>query len=139
MPVKKAEDPCEVVEINARLFHVKDFYLDKIVDNLKSQKDIVLTSQDKELLHEATEMSGMQKPQVKEGAMRAASMIICDIIERLNTFNDEATEKKSVLVFLPGLAEIFQFMDYLGEFYDKEWLKKNLELIPLHSSLNEEE
>ena len=71
--------------------------------------------------------------------MRAASLIICDIIERLNTFNDEPNEKKSVLVFLPGLAEIFQFMDYLGEFYDRDWLKKTLELIPLHSSLNEEE
>jgi HrpA-like RNA helicase len=84
-------------------------------------------------------MSGSQKPQVKEGSMRAASMIICDIIERLNTFNDDASEKKSILVFLPGLAEIFQFIDYLAEFYDRDWLRKNLELIPLHSSLNEEE
>ena len=58
---------------------------------------------------------------------------------RINTFNDEPNEKKSVLVFLPGLAEIFQFIDYLAEFYDRDWLKKNLELIPLHSSLNEEE
>jgi len=39
--------------------------------------------------------------------MRAASIIICDTIERLNTFNDDPNEKKSVLVFLPGLAEIF--------------------------------
>ena len=74
---------------------------------MRQQKDITLTSQDTELLHEATEMSGTHKPQVKEGAMRAASMIICDIIERLNTFNDDANEKKSILVFLPGLAEIF--------------------------------
>jgi HrpA-like RNA helicase len=36
MPVQKAEDPCEIVEINARLFQVKEFYLDKIVENLKS-------------------------------------------------------------------------------------------------------
>lgn len=139
MPVKKAEDPCEVVEINARMYHVRDFYLDKIIDNLKTSRDIELTSQDKELLHEANEMSGQQKPQVREGAMRAASLIVCDIIERLNTFKDEPNEKKSVLMFLPGLAEIFQFIDYMQEFYDRDWLKKNLELIPLHSSLNEEE
>jgi HrpA-like RNA helicase len=71
--------------------------------------------------------------------MRAASIIICDIIEKLNTFNDEPAEKKSILVFLPGMAEILQFIDFLGEFYDRDWIKKNLELIPLHSSLNEEE
>lgn len=42
-------------------------------------------------------------------------------------------------MFLPGLAEIFQFIEYMYEFYDKLWLKQNIELIPLHSSLNEEE
>jgi hypothetical protein len=62
MPVKKAEDPCEVIEINARLYQVKDFYLDAIVANMKKQKGIELTAQDNELLHEATEMSGTQKP-----------------------------------------------------------------------------
>jgi len=71
--------------------------------------------------------------------MRAASLIICDVIERLNVFGDDTAEKKSILVFLPGLAEIFQFIDFLSEFYDPNWIKANLELIPLHSSLNEEE
>ena len=28
MPVKKANDPAEVVEINARLFKVTEFYID---------------------------------------------------------------------------------------------------------------
>lgn len=59
MPVRKEEDPCEIIEINARLYQVKDFYLDKIVENLRGQKGIELTSQDQELLHEATEMSGL--------------------------------------------------------------------------------
>ena len=49
--------------------------------------------------------------------MRAASIIICDIIVKSNMFNDDLEQPKSVLVFLPGLAEIFQFMDYLREFY----------------------
>jgi len=30
-------------------------------------------------------------------------------------------------------------MDFLREWYDPVWLRNNLELIPLHSSLNEEE
>jgi len=64
------------------------------------------------LLYEATEGAqtsafGQQKPIIKEGALRAAAILICDIIEKLNVFGDEADEKKSVLVFLPGLAEIF--------------------------------
>ena len=71
--------------------------------------------------------------------MRAASIIICEIIQKLNIFGDDPNEKKSILVFLPGLAEIFQFIDYLYEFYDKLWLTANFDLIPLHSSLNEEE
>ena len=71
--------------------------------------------------------------------MRVASLVVCDIIEKLKSFGETGEEKQSILVFLPGFAEIFQFIDYLSEFYDRTWLKANLELIPLHSSLNEEE
>lgn len=72
--------------------------------------------------------------------MRVASIIICDVIEKKNVFNENLEQgKQSILIFLPGLAEIYQFMEYLTEFYDKLWIKKNLELIPLHSSLNEDE
>lgn len=85
------------------------------------------------------ELTGTQKPVVKEGSMRAASLIICEIIQKLNIFGDDPNEKKSVLVFLPGLAEIHHFIDYLYEFYDHVWLNANFDLIPLHSSLNEEE
>jgi hypothetical protein len=59
------------------------------------------------------------KATVKDGAMRVASLIVCDIIEKLNTFGEKpGAEKQSVLIFLPGFAEIFQFIEYLGEFYD---------------------
>lgn len=69
--------------------------------------------------------------------MRVASLLICDVIERLNMFNDDVKEKKSVLVFLPGYAEIFEFMDFINETYDKNWIRNNIELIPLHSALCE--
>ena len=58
MPVKKTNDPAEIIEINAKIFEIKEFYLDKMIENLKKQKDIALTAQDKELLHEALELSG---------------------------------------------------------------------------------
>lgn len=35
-------------------------------------------------------------------------MIVCDLIEKFNTFKDDTEhEKKGVLVFLPGYFEIF--------------------------------
>lgn len=83
--------------------------------------------------------TGQTKPAVRECEMRVASIIVCDVIERLNAFDEIENEKSSVLIFLPGLAEIMQFMDYMYEFYDRQWLKATFDLIPLHSSLNEDE
>ena len=34
-PVKKERDPADIIEINARLFRVSEFYIDKIVSNIK--------------------------------------------------------------------------------------------------------
>ena len=143
MPVKKAEDPADVVVINARCFKVTEFYIDDMIDNILKESDkrrITLTPQDKELLLEAQQTSSAYlKANVKESAMRVATIIICDVIERLNSFEETSDVKASILIFLPGLAEILQFIEYIGEFYDRLWIKQNLELIPLHSSLNEDE
>lgn len=38
--------------------------------------------------------------------MRVATIIICDVIERLNSFEEASEVKASILIFLPGLAEI---------------------------------
>lgn len=69
--------------------------------------------------------------------MRVAAMLICDVIEKLNRFEDDVNEKKSILVFLPGLHEIFEFIEFINETYDREWVHKTFELVPLHSSLCE--
>jgi hypothetical protein len=50
--------------------------------------------------------------------MRIASLMICDVIEKCNMFQDGAEEKKGILIFLPGLFEIFEFMDFINEWYD---------------------
>jgi len=39
--------------------------------------------------------------------MRVASLVVCDIIEKLKSFGETGEEKQSILVFLPGFAEIF--------------------------------
>ena len=51
--VKKASVPADVIEINARCFAVKDFYLDEIIQNIFSDKNIVLSEQDRDVLLEA--------------------------------------------------------------------------------------
>ena len=50
--------------------------------------------------------------------MKVAAVLICDAIERLNRFQDDENDKKSILVFLPGLFEIFEFIDFINENYD---------------------
>ena len=36
-PVNELNDRCDIIEINARMFEVKEFYLDAIVKNIHSQ------------------------------------------------------------------------------------------------------
>ena len=74
---------------------------------------------DKDLLQECSQRQthAQAKPYVKEGSMRAASIIICDLIERMNIWGDEPNDKKSILIFLPGLVEIFNFIEYCNTFY----------------------
>ncbi len=43
MPIPKQADPAKIVFIDARMFEVTEFYLDKIVENFKKQKGIELT------------------------------------------------------------------------------------------------
>lgn len=140
MPVQRMSDPAEIVEINLRLFHVEELYIDQLVDNLLCDKEIQKDHQTRELLYEAKNVSEGNKPQVKDCTMRLAAMIICDVIESFDRFKDVEEgdgEKKSVLVFLPGLHEIFEFIEFIKETYDEKWVREKFELVPLHSSLCE--
>lgn len=70
--------------------------------------------------------------------MRVAAYLIVEVIEKLNRFEDDPNdEKKSVLVFLPGLHEIFTFIEFVEETYTREVIREKFEMIPLHSSLCE--
>jgi hypothetical protein len=39
MPVKKADDPADVIVINARCFKVTEFYIDDMIDNLLKESE----------------------------------------------------------------------------------------------------
>jgi HrpA-like RNA helicase len=86
---------------------------------------IELSQEDKDLLLEALHSSNNYiKPTVRLCSMRIASIIICDVIERLDKFNEMSNgqEKGSVLVFLPGLGEISEFIKFVYDSYDKLWI-----------------
>ena len=35
MPVKEKDDKCQIIEINARMFEVREYYLDQLINNFK--------------------------------------------------------------------------------------------------------
>jgi hypothetical protein len=39
MPIKKADDPADVVVINARCFKVTEYYIDDMIDNLLREQE----------------------------------------------------------------------------------------------------
>ena len=57
-------------------------YIDEMINNIKKDEKRQLSPQDKDLLNEAIEFMHSNKPSIKEGVMRVASIIICDFIER---------------------------------------------------------
>jgi hypothetical protein len=62
MPVERMNDPADVIEINLRLFHVEELYIDMLADNLLSDKDIQKDQQTRELLFEAKNVTEGNKP-----------------------------------------------------------------------------
>ena len=44
MPVKEAKDKCQLIEINARMYEVREFYLDMVIKNIQEQVGLALTS-----------------------------------------------------------------------------------------------
>lgn len=39
MPIKKADDPADVVVINARCFKVTEYYIDDMIDNMLKESE----------------------------------------------------------------------------------------------------
>ena len=67
--------------------------------------------------------------------MKVAALLILRIIEEKNAFGEKRSEKRTVLIFLPGLLEIFQLIEMIESENSSSY--QNLLLIPLHSSLGE--
>lgn len=71
-----------------------------------------------------------------EQVVRATALLIVHLIEYENCFKEKQGDKRTILVFMPGLYEIMMLMDMIELEGEKA---KNLILIPLHSSLGDED
>jgi HrpA-like RNA helicase len=71
-----------------------------------------------------------------EQVVRATALLIVHLIEVQNAFKEDTGEKKTILVFMPGLYEIMMLSDMILFEGEKA---KDLILIQLHSSLGDDD
>lgn len=71
-----------------------------------------------------------------EQVIRATALLIVHLIEVNNSFRENTGEKKTILVFMPGLYEIMLLHDMILFEGEKA---KDLMVIALHSSLGDDE
>lgn len=57
------------------------------------------------------------------------------IIEQISQLSKDKTEKSSVLIFMPGLAEIENLSDYIVQFFTRERVDREFEIINVHSTI----
>ncbi|XP_071078923.1 ATP-dependent RNA helicase TDRD9-like isoform X1 [Haliotis cracherodii] len=124
LPVRDRLEPAPVVSVEGRVFRVSEFYADDLTPTLG-------------VLPEFDEC----KPELSEEIENMAVKLICefDSLERKEQGLDKDTNfspvRGTVLCFLPGYGEI-------SDLYDKlrvHEAKHNLKVIPLHSTITQDE
>eukprot|EP01022_Parablepharisma_sp_SALTPOND_P022484 TRINITY_DN457_c0_g1_i1.p1 TRINITY_DN457_c0_g1~~TRINITY_DN457_c0_g1_i1.p1 ORF type:complete len:995 (+),score=80.38 TRINITY_DN457_c0_g1_i1:3714-6698(+) len=81
----------------------------------------------------------MHKPKYHPECVNLAANLIVKVFHLGNYFKDKDEEKKTVLVFVPGFAEIFELMQEIIDICPTEEVKKQLIILPLHSTVPDEE
>jgi len=83
----------------------------------------------------------MSNPEIKPEMFEAAVELILRICRHEFAADHEKNDNRlgSILVFLPGLAEILELYDLIDERVDDANLKRTLIVLPLHSTMNGEE
>ena len=77
------------------------------------------------------------RPKFHSECVHLAALLIVEVFHRGNYFKDAEVDKKTVLVFVPGFAEIFELMQEIQELCPDESTRNQLVLLPLHSSVPE--
>ncbi|XP_074645257.1 ATP-dependent RNA helicase TDRD9-like [Tubulanus polymorphus] len=125
VPVGNSLEPAPVVDVEGKIYNVGEYY----IENLKS-------------LGELPADPSMDKPSLNSISVELAGKLIThfDKLEKqelgiMKNDNSLSPKRGTVLIFLPGFAEISEVMDNLNQ-YKEEF---NLMLLPLHSSITLEE
>jgi HrpA-like RNA helicase len=132
MPVSRKTDPAPVISINKHYFQVKVMYLEYVLQGL----DQVLRISKTDPIYDWINNFNPAAAALDEQVLRAAALLIVHLIEFENCFKEKPGEKKTILVFMPGLYEINSLIDYIEDEGEKG---RNLDLIALHSSLGDDE
>lgn len=77
------------------------------------------------------------KPKYHPECVHLAALLIVEKFHRANYFKDKDEDKKTILVFVPGYAEIFELMQEIVDICPDEETKKQLILLALHSTIPE--
>jgi len=119
-----------IIQINESIHHVYEFGLDTIYYNIKNERNI----SDK-LKEEIVLGSSIFKNMMKSNPcfLKELFPLCAALIEKIDDENKH--NKNGILIFIPGLAEIHQLLDYLQEFLEEK--KKHLEFLILHSQIGD--
>ena len=121
-----------IIQINESIHHVYEFGLDTIYFNIKNERNI----SDK-LKEEIVLGSSNFKNMMKSNPcfIKELFPVCAALIEKIDDENKH--NKNGILIFIPGLAEIHQLLDYLQDFFEEK--KKHLEFLILHSQIGDED
>ncbi|CAI2359838.1 unnamed protein product [Moneuplotes crassus] len=132
MPVKRTNDPAVVIDVSSQSFAVKVTYLEFVLEGM----DEVLKIPKTDPIYDIARNFNPAQASLDELTIRATSTLIVQLLEAKNSFKEEPGNKRTILVFMPGLHEIMQLIETIeNEGSDA----KDLLLIPLHSSIGEDE
>lgn len=104
MPVAIRKTPAPVVNLNKQIYAIEIYYLDYILEGC--YKMLKLPKTDPVFESKTSIMNGARAG-CSDETLRAATLLIVDLIELKNAFREKPGEKRTILVFMPGLMEIF--------------------------------
>ena len=117
-----------IIRIEESPHQINSFGLDSIYMNIKNDKNI-----SKELKEEIVLGSSIFGNMMKDNPcfIKELFPICASIIEKISEEN--FSNKNGILIFVPGLGEIHELLDYLQKFFEKK--KHGLEFLILHSQI----
>ena len=121
-------DEVPIIRIKESLHEIYEFNLEKIYYNIKNDPSISKTLKE-EIILGSSIFNNMQKD--TPCFLKELFPVCAALIEKINDENKH--NKNGILIFVPGLAEIHDLLDYLQNFFEQKL--NYLEFLILHSQI----